>query len=112
MAVPPTMPIEGLKPIRAAEAAVKAMRDAVGETIDIMVDCHARPSPAMGMKFAKALEPFGCTFWRSRAGRSLSRLGGDQCGSLDPDCDRRARDELADFRDLFAAVRARFASST
>jgi galactonate dehydratase len=62
MAVPPTMPIEGLKPIRAAEKAVAAMRDAVGEEIDIMVDCHARPSPAMGLRFAQALEPFGLYF--------------------------------------------------
>lgn len=62
MAVPPTLPIEGLKPIRTAERAVAAMRDAVGEEIDIMVDCHARPSPAMGLRFAKALEPYGLYF--------------------------------------------------
>lgn len=58
MAVPETMPLEGLPPIRYAEACVKAMREAVGETIDIMVDCHARPSPRMGLLFAKALEPY------------------------------------------------------
>src|SRR5439155_5618501 len=62
MAVPPTMPLEGLKPIRTAERAVAAMREAVGEGIDIMVDCHARPSPAMGLQFAKALEPYGLFF--------------------------------------------------
>jgi len=56
--VPPTMPLEGLAPVRLAESCVAAMRDAVGEGIDIMVDCHARPSPAMGKIFAKALEPF------------------------------------------------------
>lgn len=63
MAVPPTMPIEGERPIRAAEACVRAMREAVGEGIDIMVDCHARPSPAMGLKFGKALEPYGLYFF-------------------------------------------------
>src|SRR5262245_38812981 len=62
MAVPPTMPLEGLAPVRAAEAAVAAMREAVGERIDIMVDCHARPSPAMRLKFATALEPYGLYF--------------------------------------------------
>jgi galactonate dehydratase len=62
MAVPPTMPVEGLAPIRAAEACVAAMREAVGDFVDIMVDCHARPSPAMGLKFAKALEPYGLYF--------------------------------------------------
>ena len=62
MAVPETMPLEGNRPIRYAEACVAAMRDAVGPDIDIMVDCHARPSPRMGMRFAKALEPFGLYF--------------------------------------------------
>jgi galactonate dehydratase len=63
MAVPPTMPIEGLMPVRHAEACVAAMRDAVGDQIDIMVDCHARPSPRMGMLFAQALEPYGLYFF-------------------------------------------------
>ncbi len=63
MAVPETMPLEGLRPIRYAEACVKAMREAVGDGIDIMVDCHARPSPAMGLQFAKALEPYGLYFF-------------------------------------------------
>jgi galactonate dehydratase len=48
MAVPETGPLEGMQPIRYAEACVKAMRDAAGDAIDIMVDCHARPSPRMG----------------------------------------------------------------
>jgi galactonate dehydratase len=58
MAVPETMPIEGIRPVNYAEACVRAMRDAVGEDIDLMVDCHARPSPRMGVLFAKALEPY------------------------------------------------------
>ena len=63
MAVPETMPLEGLRPIRYAEACVQTMREAVGDDIDIMVDCHARPSPRMGMQFAKALEPYGLYFF-------------------------------------------------
>ena len=63
MAVPETAPIEGLTPVKAAEACVAAMRDAVGDDIDIMVDCHARLSPAMGLLFAKALEPYGLYFF-------------------------------------------------
>jgi galactonate dehydratase len=62
MAVPETMPLEGLQPIRYAEACVNEMRKAAGEKVDIMVDCHARPSPAMGLRFAKALEPYGLYF--------------------------------------------------
>ncbi len=63
MAVPSTIALEGLKPVRAAEAAVAAMREAVGEDVDIMVDCHARPSPAMGLKFGKALDDYGLYFF-------------------------------------------------
>ena len=62
MAVPPTMPLEGLAPLRHAERCVAAMREAVGDDVDIMVDCHARPSPRMGHLFAAALEPFGL-YW-------------------------------------------------
>lgn len=62
MAVPPTMPLEGLKPVREAAATVAAMRDAVGADIDLMVDCHARPSPAMGLRFAQALDEYGLFF--------------------------------------------------
>jgi len=63
MAVPETAPLEGLRPVRYAEECVKAMREAVGPDIDIMVDCHARPSPRMGMRFARALEPYGLYFF-------------------------------------------------
>ncbi len=62
MASPPTMPIEGLRPVRYLEACLAAMRDAVGDNIDIMVDCHARHSPRMGLILAKAAEPFGL-YW-------------------------------------------------
>ena len=62
MAVPETSPLEGLRPVKYAEQCVAAMRAAVGDAIDIMVDCHARPSPRMGMIFARALEPYGL-YW-------------------------------------------------
>jgi len=67
------MPLEGLAPVRHAERCVAAMRDAVGADVDIMVDCHARPSPRMGHLFAAALEPFGLYWleepcWPERAG--------------------------------------------
>ncbi len=62
MATPPTQPLEGLKAIHAAEHCVAAMRERVGDAIDIMVDCHARHSPTMGKQLARALEPFGLYF--------------------------------------------------
>lgn len=60
--VPPTMALEGNTAINAAVSAVESMREAVGPDIDIMVDCHARPSPAMGRRFAEALDPYGLYF--------------------------------------------------
>ncbi|WP_029138184.1 galactonate dehydratase [Nakamurella lactea] len=62
MAVPATMPVEGLSAVRHAEGCVAAMREAVGPDVDLMVDCHARPSPAMGLRFAKALDDYGLLF--------------------------------------------------
>lgn len=62
MAVPPAMPLEGIRPVKAAESCVAAMRSAVGDDVDLMVDCHARPSPAMGKRFAHALDPYGLYF--------------------------------------------------
>jgi galactonate dehydratase len=62
MPIRPTMPLEGRAPVREAERIVAAIRDAVGEDIDVMVDCHARPSPGMGRQFAVALEPYGLYF--------------------------------------------------
>lgn len=62
MAVPPTLPVEGLAAVNAAATCVEAMRERVGSRIDVMVDCHARPSPAMGMRFARALDAYGLYF--------------------------------------------------
>ena len=104
MAVPSTMPIEGLQPIRAAEQAVKAMRDAVGEAIDIMVDCHARPSPAMGLKFAHALEPYGLYFLEEPCWpESVDGLATINAAVSTPIATGERVTNLADFRDLFVA---------
>jgi len=104
MAVPPTMPIEGNRPVRAAVACVEAMREAVGDEIDIMVDCHARPSPAMGLKFAKALDPYDLYFleepcWPESI-EGLARING---ATTTPIATGERMTHLAQFRDLFAA---------
>ena len=49
---PPRCRSRAWPPLRYAERCVGAMREAAGEDIDIMVDCHARPSPRMGHRFA------------------------------------------------------------
>ena len=93
--VPPTMPLEGPAPVRLAESYVAAMRDAVGDGIDIMVDCHARPSPRDGEDLcprARAVRPV------LARGAMLARASGG---------DRRDRPLRADAgRDRRAARRA------
>ena len=104
MAVPSTMSIEGQKPIRAAAAAVEAMREAVGEDIDIMVDCHARPSPAMGLKFGKALEPYNLYFFEEPCWpESIEGLAMINAALTTPVATGERMTHLAQFRDLFAA---------
>ncbi len=44
--------------VRKAVERFKAIRDAVGDEVDIAVDCHGRLSPAMAIQIAKALEPY------------------------------------------------------
>jgi galactonate dehydratase len=103
MAVPPTMPIEGLIPIKAADACVAAMREEVGEGIDIMVDCHARPSPAMGMQFAKVLDPYGLYFFEEPCWpESLEGLAAINAAVNTPIASGERLTHLAAFRDLFA----------
>jgi galactonate dehydratase len=104
MAVPPTRALEGAGPILAAEQAVARMRDAVGPLVDIMVDCHARPSPAMGLQFAKALEPYRLFFleepcWPEDVD-SLSRIN---ASVSTPIATGERLTSLSQFRDLFAA---------
>jgi len=104
MAVPPTLSIEGLKPIRAAEAAVAAMREAVGDGVDIMVDCHARPSPAMGLQFAKALEPYGLYFLEEPCWpENIAGLAAIKVAVKTPIATGERVTNLAAFRDLFSA---------
>lgn len=102
MAVPETMPIEGLQPIRYAEQNVRAMREAVGDEIDIMVDCHARPSPAMGLKFGKALEPYGLYFFEEPCWpESIDGLATINSALTTPVATGERITHLAAFKELF-----------
>lgn len=104
MAVPSTMPIEGLRPVKAAEACVAAMREAVGDGIDIAVDCHARPSPAMGLRFAQALDQYGLYFLEEPCWpESIEGLAMINAKVTTPIATGERMTHLAAFRDLFAA---------
>jgi galactonate dehydratase len=104
MAVPPTMSLEGTAPVSAAAIAVERMRTAVGANIDIMVDCHARPSPAMGMQFARALEPYGLYFLEEPCWpENIADLARINAAVATPIATGERLTHLSQFRDLFAA---------
>ena len=79
------------------------MRDAVGPDIDIMVDCHARPSPAMGLKFGKALDDFGLYFFEEPCWpECLDGLAMINAALTTPVATGERFTHLEAFRDLFA----------
>src|SRR5436309_3508802 len=63
MAVPRTEPVEGLQSVRYAESLVRAVREAVGPDVDMMVDLHARTLPPMAIQYCQAFEPYGLLFF-------------------------------------------------
>ncbi|MCA9133445.1 MAG: mandelate racemase/muconate lactonizing enzyme family protein, partial [Planctomycetales bacterium] len=92
-----------LKAVKAAEACVAAMREEVGDEVDIMVDCHARPSPAMGLQFAKALDPYGLYFFEEPCWpENFSSLSAINAAVTTPIATGERLTHLAAFRDLFA----------
>ncbi len=63
MAVPRTEPVEGTRSVCYAESLVRAVREAVGTEMDVMVDLHGRTTPAMAIQYAHAFEPYGLLFF-------------------------------------------------
>ena len=69
-----------------------------------MVDCHARPSPAMGMQFARVLEPFGLYFLEEPCWpECVDGLAAINAAVSTPIATGERLTHLASFRDLFAA---------
>jgi galactonate dehydratase len=58
LVVPKTLPLEGSAPLRHAETLMAAIREAVGPDVDVMVDLHARTTPAMAIQYGEVLRPF------------------------------------------------------
>jgi galactonate dehydratase len=55
---PPTEPLNAIAGYRYAERMMEAIRLAVGESVDIMVDCHGRHSLGNGVEFCRILAPY------------------------------------------------------
>ena len=58
LVVPKTLPLDGSAPLRHAETLMAAIREAVGPDVDVMVDLHARTTPAMAIQYGEVLRPF------------------------------------------------------
>lgn len=58
LAVPRTAPLDGDASIRRAVGLMRAVREAVGADIDVMVDLHGRTTPAMAIRYGQALAPY------------------------------------------------------
>jgi galactonate dehydratase len=55
---PPTESLNSIAAYRYSERMMAALRDAVGESVDIMVDCHGRHSLGNALEFCRVLAPF------------------------------------------------------
>jgi galactonate dehydratase len=56
--VPRTAPLDGTAVLRHADAVMAAVREAVGDDVELMVDMHGRASPQMAMQYIRVLEPY------------------------------------------------------
>ena len=62
MIVPSTRALDSVEKIKRVETLMKALREGLGDGIDIMLDLHARTTPDMAIMYGKALEPYR-PFW-------------------------------------------------
>jgi galactonate dehydratase len=58
----PVLPVQGDGTFRRAAEHLEALREAVGEDVEIAWDAHGRLTPAMSIKLARVLEPYGVWF--------------------------------------------------
>jgi galactonate dehydratase len=62
MPIPVAEPIENVKVLKHAVQCVEAMRRVAGDEVDIMLDLHARTSPAAAIQFGRLLVDFNL-YW-------------------------------------------------
>jgi galactonate dehydratase len=55
---PPTESLNSIGAYDYAERMMRALRDAVGDEMDIMIDCHGRHFPANAIEFCRVLAPY------------------------------------------------------
>jgi galactonate dehydratase len=60
--VPLTRPLDGPLVLKQAEAGLRAVREAVGDGVDILLDLHGRLTPQMAIQYGKRFEPYDPLF--------------------------------------------------
>jgi galactonate dehydratase len=55
---PPTETLNSIAAYKYAERMMAALRNAAGDGVDIMIDCHGRHSPANAIEFCRVLAPY------------------------------------------------------
>ena len=60
--------LEGRAAVRSAEAVVAAVRTAVGDDVDVIVDLHGRTDPVTAIRYAHAFEPLEPLFLEEPCG--------------------------------------------
>ncbi|MGH2530857.1 MAG: galactonate dehydratase [Thermomicrobiales bacterium] len=58
LVVPMTEPLDGAAPPRHADRCLAAIREAVGDDVDVMIDLHGRTTPAMAIQYGHVLAPY------------------------------------------------------
>ena len=56
--VPITRMVDGPKVLKQAEAGLRAVREAVGDDVDILLDLHGRLTPQMAIQYGRKFEPY------------------------------------------------------
>jgi galactonate dehydratase len=60
--VPLTRPLDGPSVLKQAEAGLCAVREAVGDGVEILLDLHGRLTPQMAIQYGKRFEPYDPLF--------------------------------------------------
>ena len=60
--IPRTAPLDGPRPVKLVAQLMGALREAVGDGVDIMLDFHGRTTPAMGIQYGRAVSPYAPLF--------------------------------------------------
>ena len=61
--IPRTAPVDGIAVLRHAEGVMAAVREEVGDDVEVMVDLHGRASPQMAAQYFAVLDPYRPWFY-------------------------------------------------